>query len=206
MSNIICIIDDHVTKTSPVVKGLVLYERNVGAEVEDIKYKVCFVRNDEFAPVYNEGIEKLTKRMEDEYNNYNSEKVKCDCVSIRENYDEYLQSPEKFIQTVKKTMEISEDDKVLYLLDLQLYEGPDDTNLNDDKECLSMKIYEWLRKNDQHCKLFTTFHDENFMEKWLSVYNDKFKEVEEPRVLSRAFLNYTAFNMQYGKEIIDVFR
>lgn len=206
MNNIICIIDDHVTQTSPVVKGLVLYEKGVDAKVEDIKYKVCFVRNDDFAPIYDEGIKKLTKRIEDEYNDHNEEKVKCDCVSIKENYDEYLQSPEKFIEVVKKTMRINKDDKVLYLLDLQLYEVPDDTNLDNKKECLSMKIYEWLISDGQHCKLFTSFHDENFMEKWLSVYNYKFQDEEEPTVLSRAFLNYTAFNMRYGEEILDVFR
>lgn len=206
MSNIICIIDDHVTMTAPVVKGLVLYEKNVGKEVNDIKFKVCFVHNHDFNKSYQEGIDRLTKRMEDEHNNHNEDKVRCYCVNIKDNYDEYLECPPKFIDLVKKTAGIKEEDKVLYLLDLQLYEMPDDTNLNDNKECLSMKIYEWLRENGQHCKLFTTFHDEKFMEKWLGVYNANFKDSEEPKVFSRAFLNYTSFNMQYGEEIIDVLR
>lgn len=206
MSNIICIIDDHLTRTSPVLKGIMLYEQNVENEINDIKYRVCFVINGEYEASYKENLDKLKIRMEGMNNANNEEKVRCCSVCIKDKYDEYLGSPENFLEDVNRTMQIDEGDNVLYLLDLELYDRNDEEKINADEACLSMKVYAWLKENGQHCRLFTSFHAENFMQKWLNVYNDLYIQEEEPEIFSRAFLSYTAFEMRYGKEIMDVFR
>lgn len=211
--HIICIIDDHEYQTYPAVKGLMYYARYKKYDPQNISIVIVntsTIQNNDIK----DDIEQSRSSKLKELSEINNDKIEIRLIEVDANspdeYDSYISNPEKFFHEISQQLSDlnfqNQETTITYLLDLQLNEDMDTTQIQREEPCLSMKLYDYIENtldDSNKCIPFTSYSSQNFKGDWSALYHKKWPDRDSPEIISRVFLTKEHFNLEWGEKIFE---